>query len=230
MPDYGGAAEGAADNVKGGLTHKLGPLPVWAWAGIAVVGVFFVLPNVSGLLGGANSAGSTATTDPNASILPDGTTSAQDQNTTLSGQLTQLQGTDSSILAALTSPIPSATSTPGAAPAAGGISQDVQNIYSDLLQRPVGSADLAGEEYWNSQGLDQLHTLTAVESTKEAQALAASNPVAYVTGQYQYTGQTPDQAGINYWDTYITQHGAVQEANAFANATAAERGQAPVVK
>lgn len=59
------------DQIKAALTGKVGPLPGWAWAGIAVLGGFLIAPHLSGLFGSSSSGSTNALNpDPNALMQP----------------------------------------------------------------------------------------------------------------------------------------------------------------
>jgi len=72
------AAEHAAGGVKGALTKRIGPLPVWGWAAVALVGAFVVVPFLRGRAAGAASSGTGAASPSSGggagSVLPPGDT------------------------------------------------------------------------------------------------------------------------------------------------------------
>lgn len=77
------AVSHAASGVKGALTKRLGPLPVWAWGGIAVAGLFVVVPLLRAQSGAAasgtgaavgNGAGGGGSVLPDVGSLPPGDT------------------------------------------------------------------------------------------------------------------------------------------------------------
>lgn len=226
-----GAVPGA---VGGGLTKKVGPLPVWGYGAIAVGGFVAIR-----FLRGRSSTAAVA--DPNASIPAAGalTSPASAGTTTLSGQLTDLQGTDSAILAALNhmagTPAPVVPATPVISPSGNGVSADgfsatVHNIYAELLGRQGGVVDPSGGAFWDAQvaGHNPMDVFLQVENTPEAQQLAANNPQGFINGQYQYAlGRPADPGALAFWQADLSQHGAVKESQDFAAAAAKEKAAHP---
>lgn len=237
MSDLTEGASPDGGGVKGTLTKKVGPLPVWGY-GVIAVGGFVAYRFLQ-----SRSGATAAVADPNATIPAAGalTTATDSNTTTLSGQLTDLQGTDTAILTALQSigglngtPAPIVPSTPAApatptgtgAPDNNGYSYEVQQIFHDLLPRPNGaSSDPGGAAYYTqlSKTMNPADVFLQIENSVEAQQLAANNPQGFINGQYQYgVGRTPDAAGAAFWTGELASKGVAQESRDFIAAAGQE--------
>lgn len=192
----------AAGGLKGGLTHKVGPLEIWQW-GAATLGVIFAYlayrNHAASSAGGPSSAPATATT------LPAGGANPTDIGTTISGQLTDLTGQVGQLqqsvagLNTATAPVAATTTT-----TTNGFSSDITSLYSQIGQSP----DAAGAAFWQGK-------LNSGD-TNVFNEFAASAPQGFVTQQYgTQLHRAPDAAGLAYWQGQIQSVGATKETAAF---------------
>lgn len=187
----------AGGKTTGFLKKKMGPLELWQW-GVGVVGLFAAYLAYKSFTGGGQAAA--ASTSPSVSTVPPSDTATTGANTTLSGQVGDVQTTLGNIadaVASLPSQIPTA-------------------VQSNPTPGSSGSGAVGGFANWQ-----------AFENSPAALSLAQTNPNAYVTAQYNdVLGRAPDAPGLAFWQGQLgsnpTQAQVVAENQQFLGATGKE--------
>jgi hypothetical protein len=225
-------AGNAAGKAGGALKKKIGPLPVWGWAVAGGVGLGIIM-----FLRNRSTASASSGSLPTQVSTP--TQTGPSGTDVLSGQLTDITGQIGALSTQVQQLQPVAGATPsnpgsGSVTAPSGlnsIATQGMSFENTLLGR-TGTNDVSGGQFWgeriNQGGL--LSAFQQIDTSPEAQAFAASNPDAFINGQYQaLLGRNADAAGMTAWKGVLEPGGAAPtaatlqaETSGFANAAKVE--------
>lgn len=224
-------ADNATGKAGGALKKKIGPLPVWGWAVAGGVGLGIIL-----FLRNRSTASASSGSLPTQVSTP--TQTGPSGTDVLSGQLTDITGQIGALSTQVQQlqPVAGAASNPGSgsltAPSGlNPIATQGMTFENTLLGR-TGQTDVSGGQFWgeriNQGGL--LSAFQQIDTSPEAQAFAASNPDAFINGQYQaLLGRNADAAGMTAWKGVLEPGGAAPtaatlqaETSGFANSAKVE--------